>query len=249
LPLALDFFAENAGSLINDDLARLLDQLIFEPEAFQAEAGLSFDDPDSEALVPVEWEERDKLGTPCGVLSQDLRMRPAVLLAALQRMCVEGVNKCIADAQSSYVSLLLYLVRMATSIEAQMLAVLADLDAEAVAAAAAAEAAAEDEATTSASRAPDDAQRCYDEVMAEALPWLVELRRAFYEPAVALIEHWIVQARRRPEKKTRLTSHLSPLTSHLSPLALLTGEPGLVHAPLRAQRRVGADGRRRAPAI
>lgn len=71
----LDFFAERAGHLLNEELWKLFDQLLFEPQAFRERAGLSFDDSNAEDHVPVEWSERAKLGTPSGILMHELLMR------------------------------------------------------------------------------------------------------------------------------------------------------------------------------
>ena len=42
---------------------------------------------------------------------------------------------------------------------------------------------------------------CYDEVLDEALPYLANLRRDFGEPAIDLLEHWIVQVQREDKSK------------------------------------------------
>ena len=178
LALVFDFFTERSGHLLNADLANLFQQLLFEPQAFQGEPGLELppgvsvevgegEQDKLEPLVPVEREQRKQLGTPNGILYHELRMRPKAILGGLCNLCVQGVAKCVSNSSSSYVSLLMLLVRIAMAVEASMLSVLTHLD--------------------------EDGATCFDEVMDEALPELTRLRAEFAAPATSLLEHWIVQ--------------------------------------------------------
>ena len=182
ISLTLDFFAEQerVGHLLDDKLAKLLEQLLFEPQAFQTAAGLLMHtsvglaaptlttaEAEEEELVPVPPNQRSRLGTPHGVLHHDLRFRPACVLKALVRLCNEGVAKCVSHSASSYVSLLMTLIRIAMAIEATMLSVLTDLE--------------------------HAHEPCFGEVYDEALPELKRLRDEFVAPAEQLLEHWIVQ--------------------------------------------------------
>lgn len=192
-------------------ISRLLAQVLFEPCAFKASVGLGDDSSNAEPLVPVPWSERKKLGTPCGVLTNDLRLRPTATLEALTRLCASGVSKCVQDVDSScvalpatsqspacicmpvflmisrthactrrYVALLLFLVRTFVAVEASALAVLTDAHRES---------------------GPESA--AYKALCDEAMPHLADLRRAFCEPAIALIEHWVVLVHQR-EKSNAL---------------------------------------------
>ena len=200
LALVLDFFADQrSGHLLNAELAALLEQILFEPQAFQAEPGLKLPPEeradgsvaelsehglDEEAAVPVPWEQRTRLGTPNGILYHDLRMRPKAILGALRQLCKEGVAKCVADSSSSYVSLLMLLVRIAMQVEASMLSVLTHLDEDPI--------------------EKREQSPCFDEVLEDALPELLRLREEFFEPATSLLEHWIVQVSSDRAKSLRL---------------------------------------------
>lgn len=178
LPLVLDFFADaRVGYLVDEELTSLLERLMWQPEVFSDQAAAERSRA-ADIEVPlrrqtvsgdVRSDRDDFLGTPDGVLAWELRMRPSVLLDALCRLCESGLKRCVSDAKSSFVSLLLFFVRLATTVEAAMLCVLETLHME------------------------EEAGSTFEDVLHEAGPYLRALHTEFLDGAVALIEHWLVQ--------------------------------------------------------
>ena len=122
LPLALRFFAGKPGSLLDEQLRKLLVKLLFEPHTVAVDEAAE-KNPDTyygsdNHTVPLLKEHRGTLGaTPRGVLAADLAGRPDVLLSALVSLGKATLPLCVVNFKSSYVRLLLFVTRLTTQVE------------------------------------------------------------------------------------------------------------------------------------
>ena len=113
----IDFFAERTSHLLNGKLREILQRALFEPRAFSATA-LAITE------IPLRPKQRHRLGTPMGLASHELMARPAVVLESLRRLCVNTLDRAVGGYDNSYVEVLLFLIRISTTMEAQALAML-----------------------------------------------------------------------------------------------------------------------------
>jgi len=219
LSLVLDFFVDKvARCLLDNSLCLILTKLLWQPEAFcdaSVDAGdlsvplkrkpLREDDPRTERDIC--------LGTPHGLMAWELRLRPAVVLRATLRLCKAGLSYSVVPSSSSYVALLLFLVRLATTVEAAALAVLETLYME--------EEEGEDP-SLSLSEQKRAAHKTHKTMAAahldETAEHLAALRKDFLVHAASLLEHWLVEhASGEQHNKT-----LAPVVFH-SHLILIRG--------------------------
>ena len=134
-PLVVEFFAAGrVGALFNPRLRSLLEAVIFEPQLCATE-GVALDhaapaicdsiqswlarlvpDPAFHA-VPVLPRDRAGLGSPRGVLLEELRMNPGAVLEPLLRLARNSVTLCASgDCRSAFVPLLLFVVRVVSRV-------------------------------------------------------------------------------------------------------------------------------------
>ncbi len=110
IPLVLDFFArDRVGSLLNTDLQNIVESVLFEPKVFSP--GLKV-----VTEVPIPAKKRSAFGTAYGVLMQEVLRSPVSLLTPLKNICMEAVKLCVGGFMSSFVPLLLYVVRVTTRV-------------------------------------------------------------------------------------------------------------------------------------
>ena len=113
LPLVLRFFAErDIGLLLDGELVDILEGTLFEPRGFLAKRNVC------EVMhVPVAAEEAERvLGTPYGVLINELRFLPGGVLRPLHTMLLCAVTKCVGGVDSAISRVLLLLVRVTFSV-------------------------------------------------------------------------------------------------------------------------------------
>jgi hypothetical protein len=113
VPLVLDFFAQDRVALLADKrLQALLDSVLFDPGLFEAApADISF------CPVP-DSARRAELGTPCGVLHDELRNAPVPVLQTLLRLLSAANDLAIGSHTSQLIDVLLFLSRVAVRVEA-----------------------------------------------------------------------------------------------------------------------------------
>lgn len=117
IPLVLEFFADNrVGLLLNADLQNLLESVIFEPRNWisaQASAAVKI----VEIPVPRKGRGTNFLGTQHGVLMQELTTSPAAVLTPLVNLLNSAYELCIGDFQSSFTSVILFILRTVVRIQ------------------------------------------------------------------------------------------------------------------------------------
>ena len=119
IPLLLAFFAEDrAGVLLNADLRELLESVLYQPGATH----LNDTDPIIDT-VPVPEDQREKLlGTRWGRLFQEMIFAPGAVLSPLLKLGESAAGLCVGPYNSSFVDLLLFIIRVACTVEAFALA-------------------------------------------------------------------------------------------------------------------------------
>ena len=118
IPLVLSFFAHSSriGVLLNGQLQDIVESVLFEAHSFtprQVLAHLQI----THAPLPTE-KEKILLATEHGLLLHELIHSRAAVLEPLLRMCEGVAELCIGDYTSSFVSLLLFVVRLVCRVEA-----------------------------------------------------------------------------------------------------------------------------------
>ncbi|CAK0887697.1 unnamed protein product [Prorocentrum cordatum] len=117
VPLLLGFFAERHRiSLLREpQLQAILDAALFEPGPWQSERDEAKGPP---TMVPAP--DRSHLGTPAGLLFNELLKAPGPVLEALLCMLRVAVEKDAGRPDSANEGLILYLVRLAVRVEAYL---------------------------------------------------------------------------------------------------------------------------------
>jgi hypothetical protein len=180
LPLALRFFAEKPGSLLDERLRKLLVRLLFEPHIVAVDEAAE-NEPDKyygsdHHTVPLLKQHRGTLGaTPRGVLAADLAARPDVVLSALVALGIKTLPLCVVDFKSSYVRLCLFVTRLAAQIEHYALATL------------------QRQIELMELMGAEATLEGEDSAVAKAAPHLRDLRTQVLEPAGRLLSGWELQ--------------------------------------------------------
>lgn len=113
IPLVLSFFESRVQLLLNKELASLLQAILFECNNFLATSGL----PITHTPVPPELRT-DLLGTPQGVLMNDLKHIPQALLAQVDSICQNCDKLCRqGNIDSPFLGLLGFVIRIVVNIE------------------------------------------------------------------------------------------------------------------------------------
>lgn len=109
VPLALQFFSAEGrvALLLHPALRSVLHKVVFQPRRFAA-AG-------EEARLAVVPADESQLGTPYGILINELTTGPDATLRPLLALLSSAADICIGDHRSSFVTLLLFVVRLVVS--------------------------------------------------------------------------------------------------------------------------------------
>lgn len=202
IPLVLSFFAHSSriGVLLNGQLQDIVESVLFEPHSFAPHQVLAHSQITHAPLAPDK--EKALLATEHGLLLHEVTHSRASILEPLLRICEGVAELCIGDYTSSFVSLLLFIARLAYRIEA--FCVYADSHA--------------------------DLAQCV--VKNEtALRLQSRLREGFlFGTARQLITQWLAQSEAKEDiaKSTELHAHLALISS---PTASLAHASVRVHQP------------------
>jgi hypothetical protein len=116
IPLILAFFSkpERINALGSEDLRNVLDCVMFEPGAWQAEASKPIP-----AVVPAA--DREHLATPVGLLFNELMFSSVGILKPIQDMLELVLDLDTGKYVHSTAVIILYVVRLVVRVEAYML--------------------------------------------------------------------------------------------------------------------------------
>jgi hypothetical protein len=116
VPMILNFFEERVGLLLNVQLSRLFEMILFEVSTLFFESNGVIDE------VPVSPDDRkSKLGTELGVLMYEMEHDEELILSSIITICENCSKLCVGDSASGYVALLCFVLRNATRIESYSL--------------------------------------------------------------------------------------------------------------------------------
>ena len=118
IPLVLSFFAHSSriGVLLNGQLQDIVESVLFEAHSFtprEVQAHVKI----THAPLTAD-KEKALLATEHGLLLHEVMHSRAAVLEPLLRMCKGVAALCIGDYTSSFVSLLLFIVRLVCRVEA-----------------------------------------------------------------------------------------------------------------------------------
>ena len=125
IPLLLTFFADpqRIGALAHPKIQALLEAALFEPGAWQPTAVR----PLPTHIPPRPTERAAVLGTPLGLLFNELVHAPATLLASLTAMVCTALDMETGHFEGGSTAVIFFLTRVATRVEAYALFVTAHL--------------------------------------------------------------------------------------------------------------------------
>jgi len=125
IPLLLTFFADpqRIGALAHPKIQALLEAALFEPGAWQPAAVR----PLPTHIPPRPTERAAVLGTPLGLLFNELVHAPATLLASLTAMVCTALDMETGHFEGGSTAVIFFLTRVATRVEAYALFVIAHL--------------------------------------------------------------------------------------------------------------------------
>ena len=107
IPLVLDFFSrERVGSLFNEELQKMLEETLFVPGTW---GQLNPNDGKNLETVPCNPL---KLNTNLGYLMTELERGPAITLKSFHSLLLDGRKLAVGDYRSSFVNVLLFLLRL-----------------------------------------------------------------------------------------------------------------------------------------
>ena len=125
IPLVLAFLSDDRlGCLFNAEIQHLLLRVLFEPLSyFDARPYIEKGAVIVEA-VPIEPKKRGLLGTPYGLLVNEITHGPAGVVEPLLALGYRIVSMCVGSYDASFVSLLDYIVRIVCRVEGVIVFVL-----------------------------------------------------------------------------------------------------------------------------
>lgn len=125
IPLVASFLADDRlGCLFNAEIQHLLLRVLFEPLAYFDAAPHVAEGKVIVEAVPIEPKKRLLLGTPYGLLVNEILNAPAGVVEPLLELSYRVVSMCVGDYDTSFVPLLEFVVRIMCRVEGVLVFVL-----------------------------------------------------------------------------------------------------------------------------